>query len=71
MATELKPTSTCYLTQFAGAAREDGGDRKCIQITEAKAPIHFLRLTNHEALELAAALIEWAAGMREVNTGEE
>ena len=64
MATDLKGTTArntpVSLTQFCGT-NEEG---LCLQLTPSW-NTRFVSLTKEQALELASALNEWAAGVRE------
>lgn len=62
MSVDLKPVAAARLTQFVGPSREDGGDRRKLQVTQKR---HFVSVTKEEALELATALLEWVQDTRE------
>jgi len=71
MATDLKPTRNMSLTQFCGPVREDGGDRRKLQLTQVGGfemgwmlP-GYVNVTKEEALDLARALLDWVADDRE------
>lgn len=68
MSTELKPvmltTGKVMMTQYCGPRREDGGDRRCLQLTPQKMT-PYVQMTREDARKVALALLEWTEDERE------